>query len=153
MMKAITCLAAFSMSLAAVSAPAFAAEVPGWTTSIEAALETAKKENKDVMVEFTGSDWCPPCIAMQKNVFSKKEFVEGASKNYVLVKIDMPQKDKETAEKNQPAVEKYKIEGFPTIVLLSSDGKEFSRFYATEFPKVDLFLKKLTEARERKTLD
>ena len=141
------------MSLAALSAPAFATEVSGWTTSIDTALETAKKEGKNVMVEFTGSDWCPPCIAMQKNVFSKKEFVEAATKNYVLVKIDMPKGDKEIAEKNQPVVEKYKIEGFPTVVLLDSEGKEFSRFIASQFPKVDLFLDKLNKARENKELD
>jgi thiol:disulfide interchange protein len=152
-MKPITCLAAFSLGLATLSAPAFAAELAGWTTNLEAAFETAKKEKKDVLVEFTGSDWCPPCIAMRKNVFSKKEFVDGASKNYVLVEIDMPQKDKETAKKNQPLVEKYKIEGFPTVILLTSEGKEYSRFFASEFPKVDLFLKKLAESRDRKDLD
>jgi len=152
-MKAITCLAAFSMSLATLSAPAFAAEVSGWSTNIDAALETAKKENKNVMVEFTGSDWCPPCIAMQKNVFSKKEFVEAATKNYVLVKIDLPKGDKELAEKNQPLVKKYKIEGFPTVVLLDGKGKEFSRFFASQFPTVEKFLDKLNKARENKELD
>ena len=152
-MKAITCLAAFSMSLAALTAPAIASEMSEWSTSIETALETAKKENKNVMVEFTGSDWCPPCIAMHKNVFSKKEFVEAATQNYVLVKIDMPKGDKDLAAKNQPVVEKYKIDGFPTVVLLDSEGKEFSRFIASQFPKVDLFLDKLNKARQYKELD
>jgi thioredoxin-related protein len=153
MMKAITCLAAFSMTLAVISAPAYAAELSGWTTNLETAFQTAKKEKKDILVEFTGSDWCPPCIAMRKNVFSKKEFVNAASKNFVLVEIDLPQKDKETAEKNEPLAEKYKVEGFPTVILLTSEGKEFSRFFASGFPKVDLFLKKITEARDRKDLD
>lgn len=152
-MKAITCLAAFSLQLAVLSAPAYAEELSGWVSNLDAALVTAKKQKKDVLVEFTGSDWCPPCIAMRKKVFSKKAFVETASKNYVLVEIDLPKANKELAAKNEPLVEKYKIDGFPTVVLLTSEGKEFSRFVASAYPEVDLFLKKLKEARDRKDLD
>lgn len=152
-MKAITCLAAFSLNLAILSAPAYATELSGWVENLDAAMETAKKEKKDLLVEFTGSDWCPPCIAMRKNVFSKKEFVDQASKKYVLVEIDMPQGKKEVAEKNQPLVEKYKIDGFPTVVVLSSDGKEITRFVASRFPDVEKFLKKLDEIQDQKDLD
>lgn len=152
-MKAITCLAAFSLQLAVLSAPAYAEELSGWVSNLDAALVTAKKQKKDVLVEFTGSDWCPPCIAMRKKVFSQKAFVETASKNYVLVEIDLPKANKELAAKNEPLVEKYKIDGFPTVVLLTSEGKEFSRFVASAYPEVDLFLKKLKEARDRKDLD
>lgn len=152
-MKAITCLAAFSLHLAAFSAPAFATELSGWSTHLEAALETAKRDKKHVLVEFTGSDWCPPCIAMRKNVFSQKEFVEAASKHFVLVEIDSPQKDKEVAKKNEPTLEKYKIEGFPTVVLLDETGKEYTRFIASTYPNTEAFLKKLEESRDRKDLD
>jgi thioredoxin-related protein len=88
-----------------------------------------------VLVEFTGSDWCPPCIAMRKNVFSKKEFVDAASKKFILVELDFPKGDKELSEKNQPLAEKYRIEGFPTVILLDSEGKEFTRFFASQFPE------------------
>lgn len=152
-MKAITCLAAFSLNLAVLSAPAYAAELSGWTTNLEEAMAKAKREKKHVLVEFTGSDWCPPCIKMRKEVFSKKEFVDAAAKNYVLVEIDSPQKDQKVAEKNAPTIEKYNIEGFPTIILLDSDGKEYSRFFASQYPETELFLKKLSETRERKDLD
>lgn len=152
-MKAITCLAAFSLNLAVLSAPAYAAELSGWTTNLEEAMAKAKREKKHVLVEFTGSDWCPPCIKMRKEVFSKKEFVDAAAKNYVLVEIDNPQKDQKVAEKNAPTIEKYNIEGFPTIILLDSDGKEYSRFFASQYPETELFLKKLSEIRERKDLD
>lgn len=153
MMKAITYLAAFSLNLAALTAPAYAAETAGWTSNLEQALETAKKEKKSVLIEFTGSDWCPPCIAMHKNVFSKKEFVEAASAKFVLVVIDFPNGDKKLAAKNEKYSEKYNIDAFPTVVLLDAAGKEFSRFIASEYPKIDLFLGHINKQLENKDLD
>lgn len=152
-MKAVTWLAAATMSVAAITSSAFANTLEGWSTDVEAAVALAKKENKAVLVEFTGSDWCPPCIMMRKNVFSKKEFVEKASKDYVLVEIDVPKKDKELAARNQIVAEKYKIDGFPTVVLLNKNGKEFSRFYASEFPEMDKFLAQLDKKLAGKDLD
>lgn len=141
------------MGVAALSASAFANTPEGWSTDLEKALATAKKEKKSVLVEFTGSDWCPPCIAMRKNVFSKKEFVDKASEKFILVELDYPKGDKTVAEKNQPLAEKYKIEGFPTVVLLNPEGKEFNRFFASQYPKTEEFLKHLDEALVKKDLD
>jgi thioredoxin-related protein len=90
---------------------------------------------------------------MRKNVFSKKEFVDEASKKYILVELDFPKGDKAEAEKNQPFAEKYKIDGFPTVVLLNSEGKEFSRFYASKYPSTDEFLKFIDGALVKKDLD
>lgn len=90
---------------------------------------------------------------MRKNVFTKKEFVDAASKNFVLVELDFPNGDKAVKEKNQPYAEKYKIEGFPTVILFNSDGKEFTRFFASEHPQVDAFLKHLDDSLEKKDLD
>jgi thioredoxin-related protein len=150
-MKAITWLASFTV--AALTASAFASTTKGWSTDLDKAIEQAKAENKSVLIEFTGSDWCPPCIAMRKNVFSKKEFVDAASKKFVLVELDFPKGDKDLSEKNQPLADKFRIEGFPTVVLLDSEGKEFTRFFASQFPKVEDFLKHLDVALENKELD
>ena len=90
---------------------------------------------------------------MRKNVFSKKEFVDAASKKFILVELDFPNGDAELKKKNEPLAEKYKIEGFPTVILLTPEGKEFTRFFASEFPKTDAFLKHLDEALEKKDLD
>jgi thiol:disulfide interchange protein len=152
-MKAITWLASISMGVAALSAPAFASTLEGWSTDLDKALATAKKEKKAVLVEFTGSDWCPPCIAMRKNVFSKKEFVDAASKKYILVELDFPKGTPEVAEKNKPHAEKFKIEGFPTVVLLNSDGKEFTRFFASQYPKLEDFVKHIETAHANRDLD
>jgi thiol:disulfide interchange protein len=152
-MKAVTWLASFTVGVASLTAPAFANTLEGWSTDLDKALADAKAGKKSVLVEFTGSDWCPPCIAMRKNVFSKKEFVQAASKNFILVELDFPKADKDLADKNKPLAEKYKIEGFPTVILLNSEGKEFNRFFASEFPKTEDFLKHLDETLEKKQLD
>ncbi|MFZ9936882.1 MAG: thioredoxin family protein [Luteolibacter sp.] len=151
MMKAITWLAAAPAIAIVLGTQSFAKE--GWMTDLDKAIAEAGKENKSVLVEFTGSDWCPPCIAMRKNVFSKKEFTDAAAKKFVLVELDFPKKDKELAEKNQPLAEKYKIEGFPTVILLDSKGEEFTRFFASRYPTVEDFLAHLDDALEKKDMD
>jgi thioredoxin-related protein len=129
------------------------AENGAWVTDLAKAKEQAKKEKKNLLLQFTGSDWCPPCMMMHKNVFSKEDFTKKASGKFILVELDFPKKDKELANKNQPHAEKYKVEGFPTVILLDSSGKEFSRFSAIEHPKVDAFLAHLEKSLERKDLD
>lgn len=151
-MKAITHFAALTLGAAMVSS-AFAKAPEGWETDVDAAIAIAKKENKSVMLEFTGSDWCPPCMMMAKKVFSKKEFVDAASKDFVLVHLDFPNGDPELKEKNQPIAEKYEIEGFPTVILLDSEGKEFERFFASDYPDIEKFTGHLKEALEKKELD
>jgi thioredoxin-related protein len=125
----------------------------GWETDLEKAMARAKEEKKTLLVEFTGSDWCPPCIAMRKNVFSKKEFIEAASKDFILVELDFPNGDKELKKKNQPYAKKYEIKGYPTVILFDSEGQEFTRFFASEYPTVEEFLAHLKAALEKKDLD
>lgn len=151
-MKAITWLAAVTAT-SALTASAFAAPLAGWSEDLDKGIAQAKKEKKAVLVEFTGSDWCPPCIAMRKNVFSKPEFVKAAAAKFVLVELDYPKANKELAEKNQPLAEKHKIEGFPTVLLLDAEGKEFDRFFASKYPSTEAFLKHLDEALEKKDLN
>lgn len=129
------------------------ANLSGWETDLAKAKELAKKEKKNLLIEFTGSDWCPPCIQMRKEVFSKPEFVDQVKKDYILVELDFPKKDEEIAKKNRPFAEEFKIEGYPTIVLLDSEGKEFSRFFASTYPDIDSFVKALNDRLEKKDLD
>ena len=153
MMKAITWLASVTVGVAALTSSAFATTPEGWSTNLEKAFVKAKAEKKSVLVEFTGSDWCPPCIAMRKNVFSKKEFVDAASKDFILVELDFPKADKAVAKKNQPWAKKFEIEGYPTVILLDHEGKEFTRFFASEHPTTEKFLAHLKASLEKKDLD
>src|SRR5262245_55081600 len=75
--------------LAVGSAVTFAAE--GWNENFDKALAQAKTEKKMVLMDFTGSDWCPPCKKLAKDVFSQKEFADYAKDKLVLVELDFPQ--------------------------------------------------------------
>ena len=97
---------------------------------LPAALAQAKKEKKTVLIDFTGSDWCPPCKALNKEVFSTKEFADYAKDKFVLVELDFPRTKTQSPDlkkANQALSEKYRITGFPTVVLLNNDGKELWR--------------------------
>lgn len=104
-----------------------AADELQWQTDLPKAQEQAKKEGKLVLMDFTGSDWCPWCIKLHKEVFAKPDFAEYAKKNLVLVEVDFPRakpQSEELKKANHALQEKYKIEGYPTVIVLNSDGKK-----------------------------
>jgi len=101
-----------------------------WLTDLAKAKEKAKTENKLILMNFTGSDWCAPCKALHKNVFTSAEFVEYAKKNLVLVEVDFPNDKKQSPElkkANAELAEKFGVGGFPTVIVLNSDSKELSK--------------------------
>ena len=105
--------------------PSLAAK-PGWLTSLDEAQQEAKAKKKLLLLDFTGSDWCGWCIMLDKEVFSKPEFKEYASKNLVLLELDFPRRKQmppETAAQNEKLLMKYGIQGFPTVVVFDSSGK------------------------------
>lgn len=102
----------------------------GWLTNFAEAEQQAKSQHKLLLMDFTGSDWCGWCIMLEKEVFSKPEFKEYASKNLVLLELDFPRRKEmpeETLAQNQRLAMKYQIQGFPTIVVLDSNGKEVAQ--------------------------
>ena len=97
-----------------------------WLTDLDAAKAQGVKENKPVLVDFTGSDWCPPCIQLHKVVFQSAEFAAVASK-YVLVELDYPRKTPQAPElkaKNAELSKKFGISGFPTVLLIDAKSGE-----------------------------
>lgn len=97
-----------------------------WQDNFEKALQQAKKENKAVLVNFTGSDWCIWCKRLTDEVFAKKEFETYAMKNLILVKLDFPRNIEQTTETkvyNNNLAQRFKVQGFPTILLFNSSGK------------------------------
>lgn len=97
-----------------------------WETNLETALQKAKTENKAVMVNFTGSDWCVWCKRLSAEVFSKSEFEDYADDNLILVKLDFPRSIEQSAETklyNNQLAQRYGIQGFPTILLFNSQGQ------------------------------
>jgi protein disulfide-isomerase len=115
-------------SLVAFSAASMAAE-SGWLTDYEAAKKQAKEENKPILINFTGTDWCGWCIKIEKEIFSKDEFKAYAKENLILMEVDFPEKKKQTDEvkaQNKVLDKEFKIEGYPTIFLIDSEGKKLS---------------------------
>lgn len=107
-------LSAFSISLG---------QEVGFTEDAPKAIQQAQAENKDVIFLFTGSDWCPPCKKLEKEVLSEKEFLDGISKEYVLIKLDFPKnspQDPKLTKQNEEYSKKYGIDSFPTLVLTDS---------------------------------
>jgi len=96
-----------------------------WLTDFAKAKAQAKAEKKDLLVDFTGSDWCGWCIKLDEEVFSQDAFSAGAPKNFVLVKLDYPRKTQQAAElkeQNKKLAEQYPIEVYPTILLMDAEG-------------------------------
>ena len=97
-----------------------------WENNLDKAIEQAKKENKTVLVNFTGSDWCIWCKRLSAEVFQQKEFEAYAKESLVLVMLDFPkdiEQTQETKEYNNKLAQKYGIQGFPTILLIDGQGK------------------------------
>ena len=112
--------------LAIVSLTLLSAFASGWGDNYQQALATAAKENKKVLLDFTGSDWCGWCIKLKKETFNQPQFKEFADKNLVLVEVDFPQGKSlspEVKKQNDALQEQFHVEGFPTIVLLDAQGK------------------------------
>lgn len=98
-----------------------------WTQDYDAALKLAQKEKLPVLLNFTGSDWCPWCQLMQRNVFNQNDWKQYAKNKIVLVTLDFP-KDKalvspEYAARNNRLQQQYGVQGFPTYIVLDSDGR------------------------------
>ncbi len=100
-----------------------------WKTNFETAKTEAKVQNKRILLVFSGSDWCGPCIKLDKNVWQSDEFKSFSDKNYVLYRADFPKKkanqlSDEIRQQNLALAEKYNQDGnYPFVLLLNSDGK------------------------------
>jgi len=101
-----------------------------WTEDAKAAMAKAAAEGKDLLIDFTGSDWCGWCKKLDAEVFSQKGFTSEAPKSFVLLKLDFPRsvpQSEELKKQNAEWLKKYRIEGFPTIVLADAAGRPYAK--------------------------
>jgi thioredoxin-related protein len=100
-----------------------------WLTNFEDAKKEARQKHELILVNFSGSDWCSPCIQMKKTIFESEEFKSYADKSLVLVNADFPRLkknklSKEQTQLNEALADKYNPEGkFPLTLLINTDGK------------------------------
>lgn len=127
-------LPAFLLLLASLVVPASAA-YEGWMTDLAAARAKAAAENKRLVVEFTGSSWCPPCKALHAEVLTSAEFKAWAQ-DKVLIMLDFPRASERSPEKvaADPALaklmqlkEEFAVTGFPTLFVLDSAGRPLGK--------------------------
>jgi protein disulfide-isomerase len=99
----------------------------GWLTDLKEAKAKAKAENKELLLSFSGSDWCPYCMKLDAEVFSQKAWKDYAAKRYVLMEVDFPHDKPQSpavVKQNDILQHKYDIEAFPTVVVLSPSGSK-----------------------------
>lgn len=100
-----------------------------WNTDFSKATTEANAQNKPVILVFAGSDWCAPCIKLDKTIWQSEAFISYAATNYILERADFPKKKQnqlteELKKQNQILAEKYNQEGiFPLVVVLDAKGK------------------------------
>ncbi len=102
----------------------------GWLTSLEEAKTIAQKQDKDILIHFTGSDWCGWCKRLHKEIFDTELWQEEAPKKYVMVVIDVPRNKEQSEEQkayNNKLVRAFSIRGYPTILVLDAEGKPYAQ--------------------------
>jgi protein disulfide-isomerase len=103
---------------------------PMWMTDFEAAKARATELKRPILVDFSGSDWCGWCIKLDKEVFKQTEFKSFAEKELVLFLADYPRSTPQAAglkKQNEALMAQYRVEGFPTVLILDAGGRELAR--------------------------
>lgn len=131
-----------------------AAKADAWVQDFAKAKEQAAKEGKDLLIDFTGSDWCIWCKRLDKEVFAEAAFADEAPKSFVLVKLDFPSDESlvtaEIKAQNEKLKEQYAVEGFPTVFLTDAEGKPYAQ---TGYQKggASKYMEHLAELKAAKT--
>ena len=118
-----------------------------WTEDFPAAQLRATEQKKRLFVDFTGSDWCPPCIALHDKVLTQPEFLQHAKEHFVLVKVDFPRNKPQAdpqREANQILARAYRVQSFPTVLVLEANGTEVQRLNGYNGGSPADFIKSLT---------
>lgn len=123
-----------------------------WETNYDKAAQTAKTEHKYILLNFSGSDWCGPCIKLHNEYFGTETFKSFAEKKLVLVNADFPrqkknQLPKDLQKQNDHLADKYNANGaFPLTVLINPDGKVLKAWDGIPKMTIDAFIEEINNA-------
>lgn len=125
---------------------------PVWETDWNKTLEKAGKSGQPVLVDFTGSDWCPGCIYLRKNIFDTDAFAKYAEdNNFVLVELDFPRTEgkmpPEQLKFHEELMRRYGISVFPSVLMMEGNGAPYAKIVGPS-RTVEEYLKKLAAAGE-----
>ena len=123
-----------------------------WLDDFEAAKSCAAKEGKDLLLDFTGSDWCPWCIKLKKEVFSTDAFKKEAPKYFVLVELDFPQQKKlpeKLKQQNEKLSKDFQVDSFPSVCLTDAKGRIYAKTGYRD-GGAERYLEHLADLRARK---
>ena len=116
-----------------------------WSTDFNKAKQEATTNNKCILLNFSGSDWCAPCIKTKRDLFETKEFMDYAATNLILVNADFPRLKKNKLDdaltkSNEALADIYNKEGeFPLTLLLDANGKVLKKWVGFPGP-ADTFI-------------
>ncbi|MBP8256220.1 MAG: thioredoxin family protein [Opitutaceae bacterium] len=133
----VVSLRAVRKAIAASVKPAIAPVTPPllpppelqWTDSFPEAVKLARDRQRQVFMFFTGSDWCEWCKRLDAEVLSTPEFARYAADKFVLLKLDFPhnvQQPEDLSAQNRALAKRFRVDGFPTMIVFSSDGKRLA---------------------------
>jgi len=151
-MKSINITTTLCAAIVALHGAAFAGG-EGWSADYAASKKLAAETKKDLLIDFTGSDWCGWCIKLNDEVFKHEPFKAGVKDSFVLVELDFP-RDKsklsdETKKQNAELGKKYSVRGYPTILLCDAEGRPYAGTgYQEGGP--EKYVTHLNELREKK---
>ncbi len=100
-----------------------------WIFDIDEAINMANQENKKIIMVFSGSDWCAPCIKLDHEIWMQEEFIQYANQHFIMLRVDFPKRSKgkitkEQKEKNELLAEQFNPNGiFPYVLVLDGEGK------------------------------
>lgn len=122
-----------------------------WMTDLDAAREIAQKENKQILINFSGSDWCGWCKRLNREVFTRPDFHAWAKDNLVLVNLDYPKftkQDPQVRAANMAWMRRYRVAHFPTVIVADAQGRAILRTgYQSGGPEA--YIKHLTSRVEQ----
>lgn len=128
-MKSIHITSSLCAAIVALHGSAFAGG-EGWSSDFATSKKQAAESKKDLLIDFTGSDWCGWCIKLNDEVFKHEPFKAGVKDSFVLVEIDFPKDNskltEETQKQNKELGEKYAVQGYPTILLTDAEGRPYA---------------------------